>query len=95
MYPGYFCRHCHAPGLEWVDVTGRGVVYSFTVQHRRIEGRTEADTILAIVELEEGPRLFTNLVGISPNEVSIGMDVVVDFQRDKDDVLPMFRPHSV
>jgi hypothetical protein len=67
-------------------------VYSYTVQHRRVEGRAEAGTVIAIVELDEGPRIFTNLVGVEPQKVHIGARVTVEFLHEDGLVLPVFRP---
>ncbi len=50
--------------------------------------------VIAVVELEEGPRMMTNVIGCAPAEVSIGMAVAVDFDPidESDTVLPVFRP---
>ena len=81
--------------LEWREVSGRGTVYSFTVV-RRTNNRAflnDLPYVLAIVELAEGPRLTTNIVGCPPEAVRCGMPVQVSF----DDVTPevtlvKFRP---
>ena len=66
--------------------SGRGTVYSFTVTHQNQSPgfREELPYVLAIVELEEGPRIMTNIVGCDPDMLRIGMPVVVQF----DDVTP-------
>ena len=56
-----------SPNVELVEASGRGTLYSFTVM------RTAAPYIAAMVELAEGPRVFTNLVEVAPEEVRIGM----------------------
>lgn len=72
--------------LEWVDASGRGTVYAFTVARRATAPQWEADVpyVIAIVALEEGPHLTTNIVGCTPEAVRIGMPVVAVF----DDVTP-------
>jgi uncharacterized OB-fold protein len=78
-----------------VRARGRGTVYSFTVTHQnQTPGfRDEVPYVLAIVELEEGPRLMTNIVGCAPDAVRIGMPVEVVFDDVTADVtLPKFRP---
>jgi len=83
-YPRDRCPLCFADRLEWQHVSGRGTVYSYTVV-RRAASRAfrDAPYVLAIVELEEGPRITTNIVA-PPDQVRIGMAVNVFF----DDVTP-------
>ena len=56
-----------SPNVELVEASGRGTLYSFTVM------RTATPYIAAMVELAEGPRVFTNLVDVAPEDVRIGM----------------------
>ena len=75
--------------------SGRGQVYTFTVTHQNnARGFREAcPYVLAYVELDEGPRLLTNVVGCDPASVRIGMPVVADFTPpDEDLAVPRFRP---
>ena len=82
-YPRDRCPHCFADQLAWKVVSGRGKVYSYTVV-RRASARSFADPyVLAIVELEEGPRLTSNIVA-PPEKVRVEMPVTVFF----DDVTP-------
>lgn len=74
-YPRGMCPHCGSPRTEWFEGSGRGTVYSFTVNHKG-EGAYRGQVyVLAYVELEEGPRMLTNVVEIDPGEVEIGMAV--------------------
>ncbi len=83
-YPRSRCPHCFDDRLGWQQVSGRGVVYSFTVVRRAMSRAFgDAPYVLAIVELEEGPRLTTNIVA-APEAVSVGMKVTAHF----DDVTP-------
>ena len=95
FYPRYNCPHCGSRDLEWVKTSGRGTVYSYTVA-RRPTHQAFADRVpyvIAIVELEEGPRLTTNIVGCEPEAVRIGMPVAVTFEDVSDEIsLVMFRP---
>lgn len=59
--------------LEWVEASGHGVVYSTTVVRQRPEAG--GDYNVSIVELAEGPRTMSHVVGIAPDEVAIGMKV--------------------
>ena len=92
-YPRRFCPVCHHHGVSWIEASGRGTVYSFTIV-RRAPGpwREAAPYVLAYVELAEGPRVMTNVVGVEPGDVRIGMDVEVVFERDGDNAVPRFRP---
>ncbi len=76
-----------SPNVELVEASGRGVVYSYTVM------RTKQPYMPAMVELAEGPRIFTNLVDVAPEAVSIGMAVTVAWTpTDGGPPVPMFRP---
>ena len=81
--PRGLCASCLSSELEHFVASGRGTVYTFTVTHQNgVPGFREAcPYVLAYVELEEGPRLLTNVVGCPPEQVAIGMDVRVDFVR--------------
>lgn len=77
FYPRAACSHCGAMELRWEPVSGRGQVYSYTVVHRSgVPGwRDEVPYVVALVELDEGPRMQTNVVGCDPGEVSVGARV--------------------
>ena len=80
-YPRAFCPACHTSGVEWVPASGRGTVYSFTVSQRGMGPWAEhAPYVIAYVELEDGPRVLTNIVGADPDEVRIGDAVTAVFQ---------------
>jgi uncharacterized OB-fold protein len=88
------CPRCLAPDVALAPVSGRAKVFSFIVVHRPQHPAffAEAPYGVAIVELEEGPRMHTRLVGIDPADVRIGMDVCVDFQKVDDEItLPVFK----
>ena len=93
--PRAVCPVCLSSEVEWVRASGRGTVYSFTVTHQnQAPGfREELPYVLAIVELEEGPRIMTNIVGAAPDAVRIGLAVEVVFDDVTPDVtLAKFRP---
>src|SRR5579862_1330677 len=84
-YPGPICHRCGSFNTEWSPVSGRGKIYTRTVVYRAPEAfMSDTPYVYAIVELEEGPMLPTNIVGIDPEQVEIGMDVEVTY----DDVTP-------
>jgi uncharacterized OB-fold protein len=81
--------------LEWVEAAGRGTVYSFTVARRPTAPQWAADGpyVIAIVELEEGVHMTANIVDCAPEDVRVGMPVVVTYQDVTLEVtLPQFRP---
>ena len=91
--PEPFCTECQSEELEWVESSGRGTLYSMTTVHRPQRPEFEVPYTVAIVELEEGWHMLTNLVGCPPEEMRVGMPVEVTFQRMSDEVtLPLFRP---
>ncbi len=84
-YPRGFCPSCYSPEVDWVEASGRGTVYSYTVSTRGVGPWAErAPYVIAYVELEEGPRILSNLVGVDPGEVRIGQSVraVVEFDGE-------------
>jgi len=86
FYPRSFCPLCLSDNLEWVTASGKGKVYSYTVVRRAVHPafQEEVPYVLAIVELEEGPRLTTNIVGCPPEEMRVEMAVEAVY----DDVTP-------
>ncbi len=93
-YPRTICPECSSPHTEWFAAAGRGRVYSYTVNHRG-EGvyRGLAPFVLAYVELDEGPRMITNIVGAELTELAVGLPVEVVFHDTGDGAaLPRFQP---
>lgn len=93
FYPRELCPHCHSDELDWTDVSGRGEIYSFTIA-RRPAGPAFADDvpyIIAMIKLDEGPRMLTNLKVDDVETVNIGDAVQVHFEDVTDDItLPKF-----
>ena len=91
--PGAMCPRCHSLELDWITASGRGRVYSFVVAHHPPVPPFSYPNAIALIELDEGTRLVSNLVGIDPVQVAIGLRVRVEFTKVDDDlVLPLFRP---
>jgi uncharacterized OB-fold protein len=87
------CLACDSDKASWVPVSGRGEVFSFTVMHRAYHPAFKAPYTLAVIELKEGVRMTSNVIGIEPSKVRCGMPVEVVFDRLSDEVtLPRFRP---
>jgi len=93
FYPRGFCAHCWSLDVHWVRSTGRGTVYTFTVTYQNRTPGYQEPYVLALVELEEGVRMFTNIVECEPESVYIGMPVeVVFYQAEGGLAIPCFRP---
>jgi len=92
-YPRALCTHCHSDNLEWKQASGEGVIYSYTVC-RRPAGpafKEEVPYVVALIDLKEGPRMLSNVIGCAPEAVRIGQDVRVRFEALNDEVtLPKF-----
>ena len=86
------CPECRS--LEWdtIESTGRGTVYSFTVNHHPKVPAFDYPLVVVLVELEEGVRLISNLLDVEPADVEIGMPVQAELVAVDDDLtLPLFR----
>jgi hypothetical protein len=93
--PRALCVTCLGGEIEHFEASGRGTVWTFTVteQNQVPPFRDATPYVLAYVELEEGPRLLTNVVGCAPDDVRIGLPVVAEFRADADGLaVPVFRP---
>jgi uncharacterized OB-fold protein len=90
--PRVQCPSCWSDELEWMDCSGFGTVYSMSIVHRAPTANFAAVTpyVIALIDLEEGPRMFSNIVGEGALEVSIGERVKVTFETRGDAVLPQF-----
>lgn len=94
-YPRALCPACLSADTEWLRCSGRGTVYTFTVTHQnQAPGfRDGLPYVLAYVELDEGVRILTNVVGCAVDDVRIGMAVEVVFDDVTADLtLPKFKP---
>lgn len=92
FYPRAVCPHCGSGRLKWVKPSGRGTVYSTTVVRRKPDAG--GDYNVALINLEEGPRLMSRVEGIAPAEVVIGMAVQADIIKQGEDNLLVFRPQG-
>ena len=90
--PSQRCRHCLSPDIAWAESKGTGRIYSFVIYHRSYHPAFEADVpyVVAIVELDEGVRLLSNIVGIPPDKVRCDARVRVTFQEREGASIPMF-----
>ena len=92
--PSVLCPRCLSERSSWEAISGRGTVYTFIVVHRPQHPAFYEDVPynVAIVELEEGPRMHSRIVGCTNEEIRIGMPVEVTFEKKNDDVtMPYFK----
>ena len=95
FYPRPACPHCRSARITWVEASGRGSVYSYSVVHRA-PSAAFADAVpyvIAVVAADDGPHLLSRIVEIEPAAVRIGIRVRVRFDLlDDGAALPVFAP---
>ena len=95
FYPRPFCLVCGSAEVAWVPSAGRGTIYAQTTVHVPVIPELEPPYVVALVQLDEGPRLMTNLIDVepSPDDIVCDMPVEVAWQDATDEItLPLFRP---
>ncbi len=94
FYPRAICPYCHSDNLKFDTVSGRGEVHTFTIA-RRPAGPAFADDVpyvVALIELEEGPRMMSRIQTDDPEKVYIGAKVEVTFVKASDEIsFPYFK----
>jgi uncharacterized OB-fold protein len=90
--PSQRCAHCLSADFAWRESAGQGRIYSFVVFHRVYHPAFEGDVpyAVAIVELDEGPRMLANIVGTKPDEIGCDQRVRVVFEERGDQTIPQF-----
>ncbi len=91
FYPRYLCPHCFSEKVSWIEASGKGRIYSYTVVHRNAPPfKEETPYVVAIVLLEEGVRIVSRIKG-EREKVKIDAPVFVVFERiDEELTLPYF-----
>lgn len=85
-YPKVFCSACGSLAVEWRAASGMATVYSFSQVHRGEGAYRDVDSfVLALVDLDEGPRVLTNIVDVDPQMIEIGQRVEAVFHSASDD----------
>ncbi|HEU5301541.1 MAG TPA: Zn-ribbon domain-containing OB-fold protein [Acidimicrobiia bacterium] len=95
FYPRPFCPHCWSTQVEWEDVSGRATLYTWSVvRSNDLPPFPErVPYVAAVVDLEEGPRMMTNVVDCDFDALQVGMHLAADFRDVGDGVtLPVFVP---
>ncbi|KPI24119.1 protein of unknown function DUF35 [Actinobacteria bacterium OV320] len=93
-YPREFCPYCWSEDVTWQDASGRATLYTWSVVHRNdlppFGGRTPY--VAAVVDLAEGPRMSTEIVGEAAGEASAGLRAGLELAVAFRDGVPVFRP---
>ena len=89
------CVKCSAPRMEWVKVSGKGKIYTYTVYYQIYNPAWKEDIPYnaAWVQLDEGPLILTNIVGVKNEDLRVGLPVEVTYDDVTEEVtLPKFKP---
>lgn len=94
FYPRAFCRYCTSRNVEWVDVSGRALLSSYVINHRPLPGTEGVSPVIALVTLEEGPRMMTNIVGVEPTPENLPLDLPLQVRFESRGAMqvPVFAP---
>lgn len=95
FYPRIFCPYCWSNDVEWEQASGRATLYTWSVVYSNDlpPFGERVPYVAAVVDLAEGPRMMTNVVDCEFDRLRGGMDLVVDFRAQTDEIsLPFFRP---
>jgi uncharacterized OB-fold protein len=95
FYPRDHCPVCLGPEVRWRAVSGRGFLHTYVIAHHPAPGfEADAPYVIAVVELEEGPRMMANIVGIEPDPALLELDMPLEvvFTERGPMTVPNFRP---
>jgi uncharacterized OB-fold protein len=103
FYPRPFCPRCLSSNVEWFEASGRGKLHTYVIAHRGAQGFDDVvPYAIAVIELEEGPRMMSNIVGVeaTPENLPADLPVEVTWEDVEHDgrsgkrrvSLPLFRP---
>lgn len=95
FYPRRWCPECAGEEFDWVELSGKGKIYSFTEVKAGAAPEFEQALpyVVALVELEDGIRMLTNIVECDPEKLECDAEVEVVFEKLTDEItLPKFRP---
>ena len=92
FYPRARCTGCHSDAVVWEQLSGNGIVHSFSVLHMTPNAAfaEECPYVFAIIEMDEGVRMSGRVVGVDPDAVRCDMPVRVVFEQRGDVALPWF-----
>ncbi len=91
FYPVYVCPECASRKLVWTRVSGKGHIHTFTAAEKSVFDDVKGPMVVALVELEEGAMMTSNIVNAHPATLSIGMAVKLCYEPISEDItLPVF-----
>lgn len=92
FYPRPFCPHCASSRVRWTEVSGSARLDSYIINRRPLPGTEQLSPVIAIVRLDEGPRMMTNIVGVEPDPANLPLDarLTVAFEPRGDMTVPVF-----
>jgi uncharacterized OB-fold protein len=95
FYPRPFCPYCWSENVSWEDASGQATLYTYSIVYVNDlpPFNERVPYVAAVVDLDEGPRMMTNVVDCALEELRVGMALDVIFRQETDDItLPVFRP---
>ena len=94
FYPRRHCTGCTRGSLTWKVSAGKGTVYTFSVVRQSYHPyfRNLVPYCVAWIDLDEGPRILSNVIGVAPEEVSIGQRVQIEWEEHEALNIPLFKP---
>jgi uncharacterized protein len=95
FFPRIYCTKCMSGRVEWIKASGRAKVLSYTIVHRPVSAafKEHVPYVVALVTLDEGPTMMTNIIDVAPDQISVGMPLTVVFEDWTDAIsIPKFRP---
>ncbi len=96
FHPRRHCTNCLSDALSWQTASGQGTVYSFSVVRQSYHPffRTQVPYAVAWIDLDEGPRLLSNVVGVADptKDISVGQRVMVAWEDHDELAVPLFKP---
>ena len=89
------CPRCLSDDVVWETLSGKGTLHTYLINHRAAPG-FEPPYAIAVVQLAEGPRMMSNIVGVeqTPEALSLDMELEITFEERGDVMLPLFTPAS-
>ena len=95
FYPVYICPECASRNLTWTLVSGKASVYTYTVAQKSVFEEVKGPVIVALVELEEGAMMTSNIINVDPDNIHIGMQLKLGYEPISEDItLPIFEAVS-
>jgi uncharacterized OB-fold protein len=94
-YPRPFCPRCWSDDVVWEDASGRATLYTYSTvfMNDLPPFKERLPYVAAMVDLDEGPRVMTNVIDCDPTDLSIGMELQIDFREITEEIsVPVFRP---